>query len=456
MSARIRVRKEQNIALVSTSDPDLAVQLCHVQTLKLGSRSYEVSAYVASPDNSCKGVITGALPIPTEDAPINDTVTYPQSMNIIQARPFGTNGACLHTFEEKRVPRYVYFQGVEFRCRPFRPITQVCHCCLRTGHRQDICPFSQERRCGNCGILNPSEHHDGCVPQCLTCGSDEHPTIDLGCPTRQRRPGPRVLRDERPLLEKPNDPPLKQLCEQLPTNNQPRSGPQHASSEGHGRSVRSKRSKTPKHGNQTSQPIQPGAPPPIQASAHSSRNYPPPSSQCSAKSYNTWPALPQREPTHAPGLEDRGGALSSSGLAAGGRLVQAPQSQLQRRQDPLAVPGNHLSVQWPLFATYLYETDIYPIFKKASWQKPLLLRLKSITQIAGRFDNARPLICRHLAKELPRRSIQDRPEFAKLRIIPSSGDTPYERANSTKKSNPPLSVLRFIGYNETIHRVKDC
>ncbi|KAL3182706.1 hypothetical protein MRX96_034614 [Rhipicephalus microplus] len=284
--------KEQNIALVSTSDPDLAVQLCHVQTLKLGSRSYEVSAYVASPDNSGKGVITGALPIPTEDALMNDTVTYPQSINIIQARPFGTNEACLYTFEGKRVPRYVYFQGAEFRCIPFRPVTQVCHCCLRTGYRHDICPHPQERRCGNCGILNPSEHHDGCVPWCLTCGSDEHPTIDLGCPARQRRPVPRVLRDERQLLEKRNDPPLKQLSEQLPPNNQPRSRLQQASNEGHGRSARSKRSKTPKHGKQTSQPIQPGAPPPIQASVHSSRNYPPPSSQCSAKSCNTWPALP--------------------------------------------------------------------------------------------------------------------------------------------------------------------
>ncbi|KAH8021290.1 hypothetical protein HPB51_014484 [Rhipicephalus microplus] len=134
MSAWIRVRKEQNIALVSTSDPDLAVQRCHVQTLKLGRRSYEVSAYVASPDNSCKGVITGALPIPTEDALMNDTVTYLQSINIIQAQPFGTNGACLYTFERKRVRRYVYFQGVEFRCRFLRPVTQVCHCCLRTGH----------------------------------------------------------------------------------------------------------------------------------------------------------------------------------------------------------------------------------------------------------------------------------------------------------------------------------
>ncbi|KAH8009423.1 hypothetical protein HPB51_016702 [Rhipicephalus microplus] len=155
------------------------------------------------------------------------------------------------TFEGKRVPRYVYFQGVEFRCRPFRPVTQVCHCCLRTGHRHDICPYPQEHRCGNCGILNPREHHDGCAPRCLTCGSDEHPTIDLGCPSRQRRPGPRVFRDERPLLEKLNDPPLKQLSEQLPPNKQPRSGPQHASSEGHGRSARSKRSKNPKHGKQT-------------------------------------------------------------------------------------------------------------------------------------------------------------------------------------------------------------
>ncbi|KAL3255643.1 hypothetical protein MRX96_046678 [Rhipicephalus microplus] len=39
MSARIQVRKEQNITLIKTSDPDLVVRLCHVQTLKLGSRS---------------------------------------------------------------------------------------------------------------------------------------------------------------------------------------------------------------------------------------------------------------------------------------------------------------------------------------------------------------------------------------------------------------------------------
>ncbi|KAH7965214.1 hypothetical protein HPB49_004707 [Dermacentor silvarum] len=110
--------------------------------------------------------------------------------------PFGKNGAYLYTFEGRRVPSYVYFQGVEFRCRPFRPVTQVCHCCLRTGHRHDICPYLQERRCGNCGVLNPDEHHERCLPRCLTCGSDDHPTIDLGCPARQRGLGPRVVKEE--------------------------------------------------------------------------------------------------------------------------------------------------------------------------------------------------------------------------------------------------------------------
>ncbi|KAH7969174.1 hypothetical protein HPB52_015480 [Rhipicephalus sanguineus] len=191
LEARMRVRKEQNIALISTSEPDLAEQLCHVQTLELGNGSYEVSAYVASPDNSCKGVIAGALPIPTEDAPMNDTATYPQGINIIQARAFGTNGACLYAFEGR--------------------LTQVCHCCLRTGHRHDICPYPQERRCGNSGVLNPDEHHDDCVPRCLTCGSDEHPTIDLGCPARQRRPGSRAFESKTPAPGKTLHPSTEEM-----------------------------------------------------------------------------------------------------------------------------------------------------------------------------------------------------------------------------------------------------
>ncbi|KAL3244204.1 hypothetical protein MRX96_047226 [Rhipicephalus microplus] len=92
----------------------------------------------------------------------------------------------------------------------------------------------------------------------------------------------------------------------------------------------------PKHRKPTSTPIQPQAPSPIPAPANPSGNRPSPSSQCSPKSYNTRPALPQREPTHAPGSEARTAAPGASDLATEGRLDEAPQSQLQRRQDFLA------------------------------------------------------------------------------------------------------------------------
>ncbi|KAH7933137.1 hypothetical protein HPB49_009088 [Dermacentor silvarum] len=310
LEARIRVRKEQNIALVSTPDPDLAEQLCHIQTLLLDSKSYQVSAYVASPDNSCKGVITGALPIPTEDALMNATVTYPHAINIIQARPFGKNGACLYTFEGRRVPSYVYFQGVEFRCRPFRPVTQVCHCCLRTGHRHDICAYPQEWRCGNYGVLNPDEHHEQGARALSVKEGGQDPKGHNTTPPR---------RDTRVSA----------------TNQQPGDIPKNTSSQGPQSTARSKEPKTSYHEKKTKQHFQPRVPPTIRTPATPLSIHPPfAPAQCGARSEVTWPALPQREPTQAPGSAARGGPTSSSSSATGGSLD--PDPQLQQRQDPLA------------------------------------------------------------------------------------------------------------------------
>ncbi|KAL3259589.1 hypothetical protein MRX96_046354 [Rhipicephalus microplus] len=52
------------------------------------------------------------------------------------------------------------------------------------------------------------------------------------------------------FLKNLHDPPLKELSEHLPPNNQRRNRPQHAISEGHGRSARSTCSKNPKPGKQ--------------------------------------------------------------------------------------------------------------------------------------------------------------------------------------------------------------
>ncbi|KAH7965373.1 hypothetical protein HPB49_006581 [Dermacentor silvarum] len=282
--ARIRVRKEQNITLVSTPDPDLADKLCHIQTLLLGSKSYQVSAYVAPPNNSCNGVITGALPIPTEDALMNETVTYPHAINIIQARPFGKNGACLYTFEGRRVPSYVYFEGVDFDA----DLSAQSPKCSTAASEPDIDTTSAHTH------KNGDEHHERCLPRCLTCGSDDHPSIDLGCPARQRGFGPRVVKEGCQDPKGHNTTPPRRDTKVSTTNQQP---------------------------------------PTIRTSATPLSNYPPLAlAQCGARSEVTWPALPQREPTEAPGSVARGGPTGSSSSATGGSLD--PDPQLQQRQDP--------------------------------------------------------------------------------------------------------------------------
>ncbi|KAH6924231.1 hypothetical protein HPB50_014019 [Hyalomma asiaticum] len=55
----IRIRREQNVAVVNTPDDDLAARLQQIKVLCLANKQYEVQAYVAAPDASCKGVIFG-------------------------------------------------------------------------------------------------------------------------------------------------------------------------------------------------------------------------------------------------------------------------------------------------------------------------------------------------------------------------------------------------------------
>ncbi|KAH8031995.1 hypothetical protein HPB51_022517 [Rhipicephalus microplus] len=54
-----RIQAERNTAIASTPDETIATKLQAVNALNLGSQRYEMQAYVAAPDNSCKGGIIG-------------------------------------------------------------------------------------------------------------------------------------------------------------------------------------------------------------------------------------------------------------------------------------------------------------------------------------------------------------------------------------------------------------
>ncbi|KAH7971448.1 hypothetical protein HPB49_024235 [Dermacentor silvarum] len=173
---------EQNLAVASMPKEELAERIRGISALQLGGKNYQVYAYVAAPDMSCKGVATG---IDNETRP--DELTHLRSPQapILFARVLGKSTAALITFDGLEVPRTIYYYGGELLCRPYRQLSQVCSICLKTGQRADICPTPESTRCKNCAHENPSEDQQ-CQPKRVLCGSD-HPVTHPSCPARQRK-----------------------------------------------------------------------------------------------------------------------------------------------------------------------------------------------------------------------------------------------------------------------------
>ncbi|KAH9365910.1 hypothetical protein HPB48_015267 [Haemaphysalis longicornis] len=62
-----RIRRDQNVVVVSTPDLDIAKRIRQITTLNMESKKYEVTAYIAVADNSSKGIITAIAPNTTTD-----------------------------------------------------------------------------------------------------------------------------------------------------------------------------------------------------------------------------------------------------------------------------------------------------------------------------------------------------------------------------------------------------
>ncbi|KAH7933006.1 hypothetical protein HPB49_006499 [Dermacentor silvarum] len=180
----LRTRPEQNLAIISTPSSHVADALLNIQELSISQRTYPVSAYLATPDDSCKGIVPGLEP----GTPSHMLVEEMQAsgIQILQARMMGQTNIALVTFEGLRVPRFVRFLGAELRCYPHRPRQPVCKTCLKLGHPADHCPTPDVTICEQCGIDNPIPSHP-CSPRCKSCGGD-HPTTEPKCPQRQRQP----------------------------------------------------------------------------------------------------------------------------------------------------------------------------------------------------------------------------------------------------------------------------
>ncbi|KAG0433900.1 hypothetical protein HPB47_019494, partial [Ixodes persulcatus] len=156
---KIRIHPTNRTFTVSTPAQDRARRLGAATSLTLGDRTFQVSAYVAMPENSTRIVVP------------EDTMHG------------GDDGGML-------------------LCYPYREKIETCFNCRQTGHRADVCRQATSNKCRSCGTEHSNTNPDGstysCKPVCIICGG-EHETGTQVCPHRF------VQRKKTPALSPPSD-----------------------------------------------------------------------------------------------------------------------------------------------------------------------------------------------------------------------------------------------------------
>ncbi|KAH7931694.1 hypothetical protein HPB51_029722 [Rhipicephalus microplus] len=175
----------QNIAVISTPVERNARAYSKITAITLGTASFDVSAYRAAPDDTCKGIIRGV------DADIGQEqlyllIVHPRNQTALQVIRIKNSTTVIILFDGLKVPNYVICGNSLVRCTLYRRQTDVCYACGKLGHRADVCPHPEEAVCRRCGMSSPSEDHV-CTPECKLCGGP-HLTADKTCKHRFQLP----------------------------------------------------------------------------------------------------------------------------------------------------------------------------------------------------------------------------------------------------------------------------
>lgn len=181
----LRINMRQNTMIMSTPRFANAKDYSNIKEIKVHDKSYATAAYITAPENTSKGVIHG---IPTYDnqEDIEKSLVNQRNPTILHARRMGLTHSVVIVFEGSFVPYFVYYRGAEYRCFLYKKQYETCTTCGRIGHRADVCPQPDSKKCRGCGVLNPTETHQ-CDPKCCLCGKG-HLTGDKKCKERFRTP----------------------------------------------------------------------------------------------------------------------------------------------------------------------------------------------------------------------------------------------------------------------------
>lgn len=179
-------RPRQNLTVIDTYRKSAKDKILAIKQVSLEDGPHPFSAYTATPENSCKGVVHG-ISAETTEQELRQHLESEQT-RILSARPMGRSNTILVTFEGLRVPHYVLFHRTAMRCYPHRPRSILCLNCMVIGHKSEVCPKKGITvTCPNCGgvfAANPGlEVAHSCETRCYNCNG-EHPATDPACKAR--------------------------------------------------------------------------------------------------------------------------------------------------------------------------------------------------------------------------------------------------------------------------------
>ncbi|KAM7297643.1 hypothetical protein ISCGN_022794 [Ixodes scapularis] len=202
---KIRIHPYNRTFTVSTPGQDRARRLGGATSLTLGDRTFQVSAYVAMPENSTRIVVPEALCMgETMEEVIHYATLDNPELNVLQARRMGTTRTMLMTIEGTKLPRQVTFRHAVLLSYPYREKIETCFNCRQTGHRADVCRQATSNKCRSCGTEHSNTNPDGstytCKPVCIICRG-EHESGSKVCPhrfvQRKKTPGPSTPSDRK-------------------------------------------------------------------------------------------------------------------------------------------------------------------------------------------------------------------------------------------------------------------
>ncbi|KAH8036806.1 hypothetical protein HPB51_005934 [Rhipicephalus microplus] len=181
----LRINMRQNTMIMSTPSLANAKEYSNIKEMMINDKSYATAAYVTAPENTSKGVMHG-IPKYDNQEDIEKSLVNQRNPTILHARPMGLTDSVVIVFEGLFVPYFVYYRGAEYRCFLYKKQYETCTTCGRIGHRADVCPQPDSKKCRVCGVLNPTENYQ-CVSRCSLCGKG-HLTRDKKCEERFRTP----------------------------------------------------------------------------------------------------------------------------------------------------------------------------------------------------------------------------------------------------------------------------